>query len=164
MLTILTIKVMLGDQLTMKTISSAVLIAILFSEPSLASQSTDKIGHIQNLQGTASILRDGRVSAGVVGSALYRGDLVRTGKPGAVGIVLTDDTSISLGSGSELSLNDYAFEPKESKFALGLRMIKGTFSYISGQIVKLAPGSAQLHTPDATIAVRGTKLLIEIKE
>ena len=83
---------------------------------------------------------------------------------GAVGIVLTDDTSISLGSGSELSLNDYAFDPKESKFALAIRMIKGTFSYISGQIVKLAPDSAQLHTPDATIAVRGTKLLIQIKE
>jgi hypothetical protein len=164
LLSVSTIKVMLGDQLTMKTITSAFLIALLFAEPSLASPSSDKIGHIQNLQGTASILRDGRVSAGVVGSALYRGDLVRTGKPGAVGIVLTDDTSISLGSGSELSLNDYAFEPKESKFALGLRMIKGTFSYISGQIVKLAPGSAQLHTPDATIAVRGTKLLIEIKE
>lgn len=148
----------------MKTITSAFLIAILFAEPSLASQSTNKIGHIQNLQGTASILREGTTLAGAAGSVLYRGDLVRTGKPGAVGIVLTDDTSISLGSGSELSLNDYTFEPKESKFALGIRMIKGTFSFISGQIIKLAPSSAQIHTPDATIAVRGTKLLIEIKE
>lgn len=148
----------------MRTLSYAFLIAMLFAQPVLASQSVDKIGHIQNLEGTASILRDGATLAGAAGTALYRGDLVRTGKPGAVGIVLTDDTSISLGSGSELSLNDYAFDPKESKFALAIRMIKGTFSYISGQIVKLAPGSAQLHTPDATIAVRGTKLLIQIKE
>jgi len=148
----------------MKTLSSVFLMAMLFAETSLASPSIDKIGHIQNLKGTASILRDGTVLAGDPGTALYRGDLVRTGKPGAVGIVLTDDTSISLGSGSELSLNDYAFEPKESKFALGIRMLKGTFSYISGQIAKLAPDSAQLHTPDATIAVRGTKLLIQIKE
>ena len=78
--------------------------------------------------------------------------------------MLTDDTSISQGSGSELSLDDYAFEPKEGKFALVLRMIKGTFSYITGQIVKLAPESARVHTPDATIAVRGTKLLIQIQE
>lgn len=148
----------------MKTLSSAFLIAVLFVEPALASQSVDKIGHIQNLVGTASILRDGTTLAGTVGAVLYRGDLVSTGKPGAVGIVLTDDTSISLGSGSELALNDYAFDPKESKFSLGLRMIKGTFSYISGQIAKLAPDSARLHTPDATIAVRGTKLLIQIKE
>jgi hypothetical protein len=154
---------MLEDQLTMRTLSCAFLIAMLFAQPVLASQSVDKIGHIQNLEGTASILRDGTTLAGAAGAALYRGDLVRTGKPGAVGIVLTDDTSISLGSGSELSLNDYAFDPKESKFALAIRMIKGTFSYISGQIVKLAPDSAQLHTPDATIAVRGTKLLIQIK-
>jgi hypothetical protein len=148
----------------MKTIAGAFLIAVLFAEPALASQFSDKIGHVRNIEGAAFILRDGATLAGVTGAALYRGDLVRTGKPGAVGIVLTDDTSISLGSGSELSLNDYAFEPKESKFALGIRMIKGTFSFISGQIIKLAPESAQLHTPDATIAVRGTKLLIEIKE
>lgn len=148
----------------MRSVSCAFLIAILFAEPALANQPADKIGHIQNLEGTATIVRDGAALVGAAGTALYRGDLVRTGKPGAVGIVLTDDTSISLGSGSELSLNDYAFEPKESKFALAIRMVKGTFSYISGQIVKLAPGSAQLQTPDATIAVRGTKLLIEIKE
>jgi len=42
-------------------------------------------------------------------------------------------------------------------------MIKGTFSYITGQIVKLAPDTAQVHTPDATIAVRGTKLLIQVE-
>ena len=148
----------------MKILSYAFLIAMFFAAPALASQSADKIGHIQNLEGTASILRDGATVAGATGAALYRGDFIRTGKPGAVGIVLTDDTSISLGSGSELSLNDYAFDPKESKFALAIRMIKGTFSYITGQIVKLAPESAQLHTPDATIAVRGTKLLIQIKE
>lgn len=148
----------------MRSVSCVFIIAMLCCGPALANQSIDKIGHIQNLEGTATIVRDGAALAGAAGTALYRGDLVRTGKPGAVGIVLTDDTSISLGSGSELSLNDYAFEPKESKFALAIRMVKGTFSYISGQIVKLAPGSAQLQTPDATIAVRGTKLLIEIKE
>lgn len=148
----------------MRSVSCVYIIAMLCCGPALANQSIDKIGHIQNLEGTATIVRDGAALAGAAGTALYRGDLVRTGKPGAVGIVLTDDTSISLGSGSELSLSDYAFEPKESKFALVIRMVKGTFSYISGQIVKLAPGSAQLQTPDATIAVRGTKLLIEIKE
>lgn len=158
------IKVTLGDQLTMKTIFSAFLIAMLFVEPAFAAQSADKIGYIQNLEGKAFILRDGASLAAAAGTALYRGDLIRTGKPGAVGIVLTDDTSISLGSGSELSLNDYAFDPRDNKFALVVRMVKGTFSYISGQIAKLAPQSAQLHTPDATIAVRGTKLLIQLKE
>ncbi len=148
----------------MKTSAHALLVAILVSAPAIAQQPAEMIGRIQNIQGVASIQRGGTTLPGAAGTALYPGDLIRTGKPGAVGIVLTDDTTISLGSGSELSLADYAFAPREGKFALALRMVKGTFSYITGQIVRLAPDTAQVHTPDATIAVRGTKLLIEIKE
>ena len=147
----------------MKTSARAFLIAILASAPAIAQPPIEIIGHIQYMNGVASIQRGGTTLVATAGAALYRGDLVRTGKPGAVGIVLTDDTTVSLGSGSELSLIDYAFEPKEGKFALVMRMIKGTFSYITGQIVKLAPDTAQVHTPDATIAVRGTKLLIQVE-
>ena len=122
------------------------------------------IGTIQNLQGTVTIERAGASVPAVAGAALYRGDLVRTGKPGAVGIVLGDDTTISAGSASELALNDYLFDPNNVKFALVVRMLKGTFSYITGQIGKLAPDTVKVRTPDATIATRGTKVLIEIKD
>jgi hypothetical protein len=148
----------------MKTSARVFLIAILVSAPAIAQQPAETIGHIQNMEGVVFIQRGGTTLPGAAGAALYRGDLIRTGKPGAVGIVLTDDTTVSLCSSSELSLNDYAFDPKEGKFALVIRMIKGTFSYITGQIVKLAPDTAQVRTPDATIAVRGTKLLIQIQE
>jgi hypothetical protein len=43
-------------------------------------------------------------------------------------------------------------------------MAKGTFAYLAGLIGKLAPGSIQLLIPDAIIAVRGTKLLVEVQE
>lgn len=148
----------------MKTSAFAFLIAMLVCAPAIAQQPAEMIGRIQNIQGVASIQRGGVTLPGAAGTALYLGDLIRTGKPGAVGIVLTDDTTISLGSGSELSLTDYAFAPKEGRFAFVMQMIKGTLSYISGQIVKLAPDAVQVRTPDATIAVRGTKLLIEIQE
>ena len=52
----------------------------------------------------------------------------------------------------------------KGKFAFLARMVKGTFSYISGLIGKLSPNSVQLEIPDATIAVRGTKLLVEVQE
>ncbi|WP_156802291.1 FecR family protein [Leeia oryzae] len=147
----------------MKTSHHAFLMAVLISCAAQAAPS-DIIGHIQNIQGTATIERGNTTLPGIKGTALYRGDRIRTGKPGAVGIVLTDDTSVSLGASSILTLNDYDFDPKEGKFSLVMRMLKGTFSYISGQIVKLSPDAVQLQTPDATIAVRGTKLLINVEE
>lgn len=129
-----------------------------------AAPAGDVIGTIQSLQGTVTIARAGATLPATVGTALYRGDQVRTGKPGAVGIVLGDDTTISAGSSSELALNDYLFDPNNGKFALVVRMLKGTFSYITGQIGKLAPDTVKVRTPDATIATRGTKVLIEVKE
>ncbi|GAB3356574.1 MULTISPECIES: FecR family protein [Giesbergeria] len=125
---------------------------------------TNTIGHLQNLSGSATVDRAGTPLPAAAGMVLLQGDRIRTGRPGAAGIVLTDDTSISLGSGSELLLNDYAFAPQEGKFALALKLLKGTFSYVTGQIVKLAPEAAHVQTPTATIAVRGTKLLIEVQE
>jgi len=77
---------------------------------------------------------------------------------------MTDDSTLSLGPNSELVLKDYMFNPKEGKFSFVTRMAKGTFSYISGIIGKLAPDSIRIEMPEATIAVRGTKLLVSVEE
>lgn len=136
---------------------------LILSTPSLAV-SSETIGHIQTLQGAASIQRGDLIIPATIGAALYRDDTVRTGKPGAVGIVLTDDTSIALGSNSEISLKEYEFNPKEGKFSFLLRMTRGTCVYLSGLIAKLSPQSVRLAIPDAIIATRGTRLLIAVQE
>lgn len=122
------------------------------------------IGHIQTLNGTVSILRGDSTLPGAVGTPLSRLDIVRTAKPGAAGIVMSDGTTFSLGPNSELAIKDYVFDPKEKKFSLVVRMVKGTFVYLSGLIGKLSPNAVQLSIPDATIAVRGTKLLVDVQE
>ncbi len=147
----------------MKTFFPILLLLSLMCSEAIA-QPAEKIGQIRTMEGAVSIQRDTLTLAATVSEPIYRGDLIRTGKPGSVGIVLSDNTTISLGSNSELSMTEYAFEPKEGKFGMVMRMVKGTFAYASGLIGKLAPEAIQLKIPDATIAVRGTKLLIEIKE
>lgn len=140
-----------------------VLPLLLFTTSPVFALPVDAIGHIQTQRGTASILRGTRELPATIGTVLHRGDLIRTGKPGAVGVVLTDDTTISLGPSSELTLKDYTFDPREEKFSLVARMVKGTFVYLSGLIGKLAPNAVQLTIPDATISIRGTKLLVDVQ-
>lgn len=135
---------------------------ILFTISPAAALQPDAIGHIQTLKGAASILRADKTVAAAVGITLYSGDTIRTAKMDSVGIVLTDDSTFSLGPNSEIVLKDYLFNPKEGKFSLVTRMARGTFSYLSGMIGKLSPSSIHLELPDATIAVRGTKLLIKV--
>ena len=80
------------------------LLSALLCIPAMAAPaSTEVIGHVQYLKGTASVVRDSAVLALAAGAALHKGDVVRTGKPGSAGMVLTDDTTISLGSGSEIA-------------------------------------------------------------
>lgn len=126
--------------------------------------SAEKIGHIQTLKGTASIFQGNLTQPAAVELAVHRGDLVRTYKESSVGIVLDDDTTLSLGPNSELLIKNYAFDPKEGKFAFLVRMIKGTFVYFSGLIGKLSPNAIQIEIPEATIAVRGTRLLVEVNQ
>ena len=140
------------------------LLAMLCTAPVRADEA-EQIGRVRTLEGIASIQRGGAwVRVEGVGEAIRRGDVIRTGKPGAIGLVLADETTISLGPGSELAMVDFAFSPREGRFALVMKMARGTFSYLAGLIAKLAPGTIQLQLPDATIAVRGTKLLIQIEE
>ncbi len=121
-----------------------------------------EIGSIKMLKGKVFIIRGGIALPAEVGAAVFQDDLLKTGYDGALGVILKDDTTLSLGPDSELSLQEYVFEPKESRFSVVLRILKGTFVYMSGVIGKLAPDSIRLETPDSTIAVRGTRLMIKV--
>ena len=120
------------------------------------------VGSIKIVHGDVFILRDGKQLPAVVGSSVQVRDVVRTGLDGSVGLVLRDDTALSLGPLSELALKAFTFQPSEGLFGALIGMARGTLVYISGRISKLAPGSVKLETPVGIVAVRGTKLLIKI--
>ena len=147
----------------MKATSCIIFLLFYFFSPALAF-SAEKIGFVQTLKGSVSIYRGSLSLPAQIGGAVHQGDSVRTSSEGSVGIVLNDDTTISLGPNSELLIKNYTFDPKAGKFAFLARMIKGTFAYLSGLIGKLSPDTLQLEIPEATIAVRGTRLLIEVRE
>lgn len=81
-----------------------------------------------------------------------------------MGIMLEDDTLLSMGPDSRLELKDFAFAPQEEKLAVVIRLLKGSFAYMSGVIARLAPGKVRIETPDAVIAVYGTRFLVKVEE
>ncbi len=131
--------------------------------PSIAL-AAGEIGVIKTAEAEVFIVRAGDTIKGIIGKTLFEQDILRTGANGSVGAVMKDDTTLSLGPNSELILKEYVFEPKEESFSVLLRMVKGTFIYMSGVIGKLAPDSIRLETPDSTIAVRGTRLFIKVND
>lgn len=143
-----------------------ILFCLLSSHFAFAGDKTtgDKtIGKIKNLTNDVKVLRYGKEFIPVLGTALFNKDTLKTGSNGTMGILLTDDTIFSLGPDSELNLDTFYFDLPNKKFSLAARMIKGTFIFISGLMGKISPESIELSTPDGIVAIRGTKIAIQIK-
>ena len=82
----------------------------------------------------------------------------------SLGVILRDDSSLSIGPGSRLVLRSFRFSPSEEKFDLVARITRGTMAYLSGLIGKLAPEKARFETPTATIGIRGTRFAVKVRE
>lgn len=119
------------------------------------------IGVVRNSVGSATVTRGGNVLPASTGTRLHAGDTLSTGPDGSLGILLRDDSSLSLGPSSSFVLREFLFSPAEGKFSLLVRFTKGTMAYLSGLIGKLAPEKARFETPTATIGIRGTHFAVK---
>jgi len=124
--------------------------------------SEKEIGFIKTLEGPATIERDKKKMPASSGQHIRVNDIIRTGKSATMGIVLKDNTILSVGPKSELAIDEYVYAPKDQKLSMLTRMVRGTLEYISGTIGKLAPQSTRFETPMAILGIRGTRFLVKI--
>ncbi len=127
-----------------------------------SSQDDAVVGTVQTVKGPVFIVRASQRLPAERGTRLQAQDVVRTEKGGAVGLILRDDTVISLGPSSELTLREFVYRPSEGLFASVLAFARGTMVYIAGRIAKLAPSAVRVETPVGVAAARGTKFMISI--
>jgi len=139
-----------------------IICALLASATFSAAQDDRPIGLVKTVSGEVLILREGRRIAALPGLGLVLGDVLSTGATGELGVILRDDTVLSLGPSTETRIEQFAFEPAEQKLGMVLRVTRGLIAYLSGRISKLAPGSVRIETPVATLGVRGTHLVARI--
>jgi hypothetical protein len=137
--------------------------AMLLAGTALA-QEEGRIGTIKTLTGDAHIISAGNAVAATVGGAVRQNDVVETGKDGALGLTFIDNTTLSLGADSRITLTKIVFDPDQGNFAFLARIIRGTFMFTSGTIAKLSPQSVQITTPVGTIGIRGTRFLVRAEE
>ena len=143
---------------------SSIIVAALVTCATLAAASDGSVGRVKTVDGSASIVRGQTSLPAVVNERLCQGDTLRTGPDGSLGVMLKDDTSLSLGPNSVVVVDQFLFAPAEGKLSVVTRMLKGTAVYISGIIAKLSPQSVRFETPNATIGIRGTKFLVKVDE
>ncbi|HXJ81421.1 MAG TPA: FecR domain-containing protein [Candidatus Methylomirabilis sp.] len=124
---------------------------------------TPSVGIVKMAEGTAVVQRGDQTLAASAGLALQEGDVLRTGADGRLGVVLRDDTRVSLGPETEIRIDRFLFAPAQGQLALVLKMARGVAAYVSGKIAKLSPDAVHVETPVAIVGVRGTHFVAKVE-
>jgi hypothetical protein len=140
------------------------LLLLCFLGAGAAASAEDRpVGLVKTASGEAVILRDGQRLVAVPGTSLRLGDQLVTGASGRLGVILRDDTVLSLGPLSQTAIERFVFDPAQGAFGMVLRISRGLVEYLSGKISKLSPGAVRIETPVATLGIRGTHLLARVE-
>ncbi len=143
---------------------SSIIAAALVTSATFSAASDGSVGRVKTVKGSASIARGQSSLPAVVNEKVLQGDMLKTGPDGSLGVILKDDTLLSLGPNSEVVIDQFLFAPAEGKLSLVTRMLRGTAVYFSGVIAKLSPQSVRFETPNASIGIRGTRFLVKVDE
>lgn len=118
------------------------------------------IGQIKNSKGTVTIERGSQSLPAEPGVRLQASDVVRTGRDGSVGITMTDNSLLSAGPNSVLSLDRYEFDSTTNQGRFDASLRRGTLAVVSGRLAKQSPDAMTINTPLAILGVRGTEFVV----
>ena len=122
------------------------------------------VGKITALKGQVYIIRDSKQITAKTGSILNLKDKIETKNKARALVLFNDNTSITVGNNSILSINEFVMDfenPKNSKTNFGFG--KGIFRTITGKIGKVNPKGFKIKTKSASIGIRGTTLDTSVK-
>jgi hypothetical protein len=121
------------------------------------------IGQIKSASGEVTVQRGGASQKVSAGDRVYQSDVLATGSDGSVGITFADNSMMSLGPDSRLSLDEFAFDTTTHVGVFESSLTDGTLAVKSGQIVKETPEAMKVRTPGALLGVRGTEFVVRAK-
>ncbi len=141
---------------------SALGVSIFLLGATAAGAAETPIGRVKEVSGSAFIVSGGDRRPAELAGPVFQDDTLETEADGALGVIFTDDSRLSIGPDTSLTIDEYVFDPGAEDSAFLTRIARGTLLYVSGLIAKLSPESTAVETPVGTIGIRGTKLLVEL--
>jgi hypothetical protein len=140
---------------------TAFFLVLMALSPAWAAQET--IGFVKTVSGNAVVIDAGNPVEARVGTPIKMGNTLKTGPKGTMGVTFNDNTVMSFGPDTELTVDEYLYAPGADKLKFGTNMSKGSLQVVSGVIAKLKPQSVTMKTPGGMIGVRGTRFLVKVE-
>lgn len=121
-----------------------------------------EIGLVKKLSGTAfaKIPAEDRRPLNK-GDKVFQNDTITTESKSSITLQLKDDSLFELGADARLLASKFVYKQNAEEDSVSVRILKGTFRFISGLIAKKKPESMEVETSVATIGIRGTHVVGE---
>jgi hypothetical protein len=134
-------------------------ISPLWSQAALAQQTIgDTQVVVNDVRGVMGKQEPTVLRAGI---DVFQNEIIRTGDRSASRVRFQDNTDLSVGAGSEVTLDRFVFDPNPEKSQVALSIAKGVVRFTTGSLPKSA---YKITTPTATIGVRGTIFTVAVTE
>jgi hypothetical protein len=88
-----------------------------------------------------------------VGSNVVQNEHLSTGPQGQLQLLFRDGTTLTLGPGSDLTIDNFVYDPEAETAKLAMTAASGVFRFVGGAASKGEP--VVFNTPTATIGIRG---------
>ena len=133
-----------------------VTLAILAAAPAFA---LDVVGKAASVRREAKGTPPGQSERELVGGIeVYGKERVVTSASGDLHVLFNDESTLTVGPGSDMVLDEFVFDPAQTQKALSIKLRRGVTRLIGGKITKDA--GAEIGTPNATIAIRGGIVIV----
>ena len=124
----------------------------------------EPVGYVKTVTGEAWVNTAGVRLSAQPGTAVLLGSQLKTAKSATMGVTFKDNTLMSFGPDTELTVDEFVYAPAQGQLLLGTRLSRGSLNYVSGVIAKLRPDAVTVKTPAGIIGVRGTQFVARVEE
>ena len=134
---------------------------VMSAGAAFAEDAVNTAGSVKSSTGLAQVARNKAAPAPLKpGDRIFEKDVLTTDAQGSLGLVMRDNSVLSLGPESRLVVERFQFSPEKGALASIMRLAKGSAACVTGEIAKLSPETVQVLTPTAAIGIRGTHFLV----
>ncbi|WP_395023316.1 FecR domain-containing protein [Dongia sp.] len=88
-----------------------------------------------------------------IGADLVENQKIRTSTDGTANVIFADRSTLTVGKGSEVTLDKFVYDPSTGDGGLAIDLAQGALRFVGGKLSK--DGNVTVKTPTATMTVRG---------
>ena len=125
--------------------------------PNFGNANTDFIGVIGAAVGEITNQNNEKLSNG---SKIFFGDTVVSNNNSNAQILFLDQTILTLGEDTELTIDEFMYDPNSHDGSFVSNVKSGTVKFITGQISKKNPENLEVKFPSGTLGARGTEFVV----